>query len=262
MAANDLGEESPAQRTEAVERLLNADPFPALRAKWGVVPAGMDRSSTADLLALSDHDLLQAWTRNREFATTGEEFSVRGWYHAMYKDVFRGKSVLDVGSGLAIDGITFAQNGARMTFCDLVPSNLALLERLCRLLGVKTASFHYLENLGSIDALPERFDVIWCQGSLINTPFDVTRREAQALLRHLPIGGRWIELAYPEERWLREGRLPFDEWGAKTDGGAPWIEWYDVAKLERRLAPAEFEVVLAFNFHNDDFNWFDLLRTG
>ncbi|MEX2287793.1 MAG: class I SAM-dependent methyltransferase [Planctomycetaceae bacterium] len=262
MAANNLREGTEGNSARDVEQALNEDPFPALRAKWGVVPAGLSRSSTSELLTLTDQELLQVWTGKRAAATTGKEFAVRGWYHTLYKDVLRGKSVLDVGSGLGLDGITFAQHGARLTFLDLVPSNLELLERLCGLLGVENVAFHYLESLDSIAALSGRFDVIWCQGSLINTPFDVTRREAQALLKHLPIGGRWIELAYPEERWLREGRLGFDEWGAKTDGGAPWVEWYDIAKLERRLAPADFDVVLAFNFHHDDFNWFDLLRTA
>lgn len=81
------------------------------------------------------------------------------------------------------------------------------------------------------------------------------------MLRHLPVGGRWIELAYPRERWEREGRMPFSEWGKITDGeGTPWMEWYDLDRLRARLRPAEFDVVLHFNFHHDDFNWFDLIR--
>ncbi|GAG34472.1 unnamed protein product, partial [marine sediment metagenome] len=151
---------------------------------------------------------------------------------------------------------------AQMTFLDLVESNLQLLERICELLGVDNVAFQYLEGLDSIAHLPDDFDAIYCQGSLINAPFEVIHDEAQELLKHLPIGGRWIELAYPEQRWQREGRLPFDEWGDKTDGGAPWVEWYDLPKLQQRLAPAEFDVILSFNFHNDDFNWFDLVRTA
>ena len=60
-------------------------------------------------------------------------------------------------------------------------------------------------------------------------------------------------------RSVREGRMPFDRWGEKTDGGAPWMEWKDLDKLLRLLAPRQFEVVLALEFHNSDFNWFDLL---
>ncbi len=40
-------------------------------------------------------------------------------------------------------------------------------------------------------------------------------------LKHWPVGGRWIELAYPKSRWVRDGKMPFDRLGKKTDGGAP-----------------------------------------
>ena len=79
-------------------------------------------------------------------------------------------------------------------------------------------------------------------------------------MEHLPVGGRWIELAYPKARWEREGKMPFEQWGERTDGGAPWMEWYDLDKVKAMLSPAQFDVVLYSNFFNDDFNWFDLLR--
>jgi hypothetical protein len=118
-----------------------------------------------------------------------------------------------------------------------------------------------MESFDTIDQLRGEFDVIWAQGSLINAPFDVTRDEIQRLARKLRIGGRWIELAYPEVRWRREGSLPFTQWGAKTDGpGTPWVEWYDLDKLRAALAPGVFDVVLYFEFFNSDFNWFDLVK--
>ena len=103
---------------------------------------------------------------------------------------------MDVGSGFGLDGITFAEAGAELTFVDIVRENLEVLERLCGLRGVKNARFHYLEDLASLSALPRDYDVMWCQGSLINAPFEVIREEIQVLLEHLKIGGRWIELVY------------------------------------------------------------------
>lgn len=237
-------------------------PFETLRKKWHEVPAGGDgRILTGDLLRMPDAELLDFWTRRRTESVTGTGFPVRGWYHTLYSDIFRGKRVMDVGSGMGIDGLTFAQAGAKMTFVDIVESNLAVLKRLCGLLGVSDARFCYMKDLSSLAELPADYDVIWAQGSLINAPFDHTRTEIQELLRHLPVGGRWIELAYPKARWEREGRLPFEKWGEKTDGvGTPWVEWYDLEKLSAALAPAKFETVLYLNFHNDDFNWFDLVR--
>lgn len=235
----------------------------ALRQKWRTVPAATDqRVTTIDLARLTDNDLCAFWHREVERATTGDAYPIRGWYHDLYKPILAGKRVLDVGAGMGIDALTFAQHGADVTMLDIVPENVDHTARLARLLGLSDhARSFFMEDLSSLAVLADDFDFIWCQGSLINAPFDFVRAEVQALLNHLPVGGRWIELAYPKERWIREGSPPFEEWGTKTDGeGTPWVEWYDLGKLQEALAPANFDVVMAFNFHNDDFNWFDLIR--
>ena len=248
---------TPAQSDESKDDAV----FDLLRTKWSTVPAGLDdRRSSSDLLALPDGELKELWLRVHREATTGDGFTVRGWYQTLYRDVLRDKSVLDVGSGMGIDGVEFARHGARVTFVDIVESNLQVLKRLCQMFGAPDVRFVHLQNLASLDALPE-FDVIWCQGSMINAPFDFSARESAAIVRHLKPGGRWIELAYPRERWERDGRPAFSVWGTMTDGeGTPWMEWYDLDRLLKRLAPATFAPILALNFHNDDFNWFDLVR--
>ncbi len=246
-----------------MERVFGDDPLSVLRRKWSVVPSGTGRVSTNELMALPDGELLDTWDRLRAEATTGAAHRVRGWYHLLYKDVLRDRTVVDFGCGLGIDGVSFAENGARVIFVDIVEDNLALVRRLCRARKVVNVDFLYLEDIASIGSLPRPVDVFWCQGSMINVPFDFARREARAMLEHLPTGGRWIELAYPEARWEREGRLPFHLWGERTDGpGTPWVEWYDVDRLRRRLRPAKFDVVLDLEFSDGDFVWFDLMRVG
>jgi len=239
-------------------------PCETLRRKWGTVPAGGGtRQRTQDMLALDDRELIATWEAIRAHDTTGPLYSHRGWYHDLYRDVLRGKRVADIGSGMGLDGVTFAQAGARMTFVDLVPHNLKLIERLCGLLGVGSAEFHLLDDLGSLKHLRGPLDVIWAQGSLHHAPRHIIRDEAQMLLERLPVGGRWIQLAYPRQRWEREGRLPFAQWGQVTDGpGTPWAEWYDVEKLIDVLSPARFEVVLNLDIRHGEFVWFDLVRRG
>jgi SAM-dependent methyltransferase len=236
--------------------------FDRLRRKWSTVPAGLsDRRGTSEILALADADLKAFWMDAHRQATTGTGFPVRGWYQTLYRDVLRGKKVLEIGSGMGIDGIEFARNGARITFVDIVQDNLAVMERLCRIFGAEDAQFVYLHGFASLDALPHDYDIVWCQGSQINVPFEFARRECAAILPHLKPGGRWIELAYPRERWVRDGSPPFRLWGNMTDGeGTPWVEWYDLQRLLARLDAARFEPVLALNFHHDDFNWFDLVK--
>ncbi|KKM20086.1 hypothetical protein LCGC14_1649090 [marine sediment metagenome] len=236
-------------------------PFDVLRQKWHEVPAGdIGRLKTSDIIDLPDNELLALWEQKRVSATTGDYFNVRGWYHLIYKDILRAKKVIDIGSGFGIDGITFAQNGAEITFVDIVDLNLEILKRLCYLLKLDNVNFFHLTNLKSFKSLPTDYKVIWAQGSLITAPFDIIRKEAKELLEHLPVGGRWIELAYPKERWERDGKMPFDQWGEKTDGGAPWIEWYDLDKIMSRFDPVKFDTLLHFNFYYDNFNWFDLVR--
>jgi SAM-dependent methyltransferase len=236
------------------------DPFETLRQKWHEVPTGGERRSTVELMSLPDAELLDLWLHCRQQATTGLLYHSRGWYHDMYKRAFRGRRLADVGSGFGYEGVTFAQEGATVTFVDVAESNLAVVRRVCQLLQLsERTSFVHLKNLDSLAALTSEYDVMWCNGSLHHAPFDIARAEAQELLRHLRSGGRWIQLAYPRGRWEREGSLPFSEWGQRTDGEAtPWAEWYDLDKVLALLEPHAFNVVAAFEFHSGDFVWFDL----
>ncbi len=232
--------------------------FDLLRSKWNEVPfTAQDRVTTSQLEHLDDDELLARWTRG---FNERARYSEGGWAHHLYRDAFRGKKVLDVGSGLGFDSIYFAEHGARVTFVDIVQSNLRTVERLCKIKGLNEVASCYLEDLRSIAPLPNDFDFIYAQGSLINAPLEVTRLEVAALLEHLPVGGRIVMLGYPRIRWERDGRLPHTEWGRVTDGGAPWMEWLDLDKVMWLLQPARFEVILYFETHNSDFNWFDLVR--
>jgi hypothetical protein len=234
-----------------------------LRKKWGEVPfKRTERAHSSDLSKLSDEELLAAWTKALDDQAVGANYDVRGWFHTLYRDQFRGKKVMDVGSGMGYDGLTFARAGAHVTFVDIVKDNLAIVQRMASIFKLTNCRFHYLEDFQSLSALDRDYDFIWACGSLINAPYEFTKAECALLIEHLKVGGRWIELAYPKVRWEREGCLPFERWGEKTDGGAPWMEWKDLTKVRSLLEPAQFNVVLSFDFHNSDFNWFDLERVA
>lgn len=239
-------------------------PYETLRTRWGAVPTNnKEYLSTKKLLELSDKALFEKWEKSREAITTASEFTHRGWYHALYADGMRGKKVIDIGSGFGVDSITFAQHGAKVTFVDLVEANLNVLERLCKIMGLKDVQFIPFKDLDSLKPLDADYDVIMAMGSLHHAPIDVLKPEYQELIKHLKIGGRWLQLAYPKSRWIREGCLPFDKWGAITDPpGAPWAEWYDVPKLLKMFDPAKLEVVLYQEIFEGYFNWFDLLYRG
>ena len=235
--------------------------FDGLREKWREVPQPGGRVFSDRLLSLPPAALLEEWQRHFTYYL---QFVPARWHQILYREFMRDKTVLEIGSGLGFDGVLRLQEGAvkEWTFCDIVDGNLKIIERVCRELGVR-ANFVFIDDEFKCFTELGMFDVIWAKGSLINVPFDFARAECMHILPHLKPQGRWIELCYPRERWIREGRLPFSEWGKVTDGErTPWMEWYDLAKLQRRLFPAPLQVVLDFNFHNDAFNWFDLLLAG
>jgi protein-L-isoaspartate O-methyltransferase len=239
-------------------------PYETLRKRWVAVPSGDNAfEKTTNLMQLSDGALLAFWEKARKEITTGPEFAHRGWYHTLYADFMHGKKVMDVGSGLGVDPITFAQHGAKVTFVDLVETNLKVLERLCRIMGLKDVQFVLLNDLDSLRPLDTDYNVIMAMGSMHHAPADILEPEYKELLRHLEVGGHWLQLAYPKARWIRDKRPRFAHWGLSTDGpGTPWAEWYDVEKLLGMFTPAKFDVVLYQEFHNSDFNWFDLLYRG
>jgi SAM-dependent methyltransferase len=229
------------------------------REKWREVPGGDDtdeRRFSSDLLSLADADLLDLW----QAQATSRANGVIGWIGPLYRDFFKGRRVLELGSGMGLDGMRFASQGADWTFADIAADNLEVLRRVAGLKGVK-AAFHLIGDDLSFDRLG-RFDAVLACGSLHHVPFDVARIECASALTHLQPGGRWIELVYPRERWLKAGSPSFDQWGKMTDGDrTPWAEWYDGDKLCRRLAPARFRTILDFNFADDHYKWLDLEAT-
>src|SRR5262249_30174450 len=65
--------------------------FDLLRQKWGTVPGGLaERIDSDALLGLTDRELRDYWEGVWAQTSTGAGFPVRGWYHALYADVFAG----------------------------------------------------------------------------------------------------------------------------------------------------------------------------
>ncbi len=230
------------------------------REKWREAPRGSDtdgRIFSTDLLAMPDDAFLAAWQEMAVRRYTGEI----GWLGPLYFDAFRGRQVAELGSGLGFDGIRFVEQGASWTFCDIVPDNLAVIRRIAALKGLgDRVRLHLIGDDLSFADLPRDYDAIWVFGSIHHVPFEIARREALDLLGHLKPGGRWMELVYPRERWLREGTPPFDQWGKLTDGErTPWAEWHDIEKVRRRLLPAPMRTVLDFEFCSHNYRWFDMV---
>lgn len=235
------------------------DPLERLRLKWGTVPGGNDRrASSSDFLRLDDQSLLEAWERAHRHDTLGEGFGIRGWFHETYRSYMPGKRILDVGCGMAISTLDFALMGAKVTFTDIVEENVLLVERLCKLKEV-SAEFLYIDKFEDFDTLEKDYDCATAIGSLINAPLAVIKREISYIAPRIKPGGRFLHFAYPRSRWEREGSPLLEIWGEMTDGpGTPWMEWHDKRKIVEMFHPREIRVIFDCEWHNSDFNWFDI----
>ena len=240
-------------------------PYETLRKKWVEVPDYVDRCP-------EDYPIDRAFGRctarrmgdgsKGHHDRSSNLRTVVGITHSMRTACAARKSWMSAAASVstASPSRSTAQN---LTFVDLVETNLKVLERLCKIMGLKDVQFVHLKDLDSLKPLDTDYDVIMAMGSMHHAPMDILKPEYQELLRHLKVGGRWLQLAYPKSRWIRDGRPRFAHWGVVTDGeGTPWAEWLDLEKLLGMLAPAKFDVVLYQEFHNHDFNWFDLLYRG
>jgi len=118
-----------------------------------------------------------------------------------------------------------------------------------------------MENLENLPGAP--FDAITAFGSMHHMPHEIQQKELARIIRQLKVGGSWLQLAYPVNRW-HPGGGNFEKFGRDTDGAAtPWAEWYEPGKLLKVL---EFggEVKMKVNwcgiYNHNEFSWFELTR--
>ncbi len=234
----------------------------ALCNKWKEIPGRrLGRIFSSDCLAFNDKELLEFWEGCSEETTIPE---VRGWFQGVYQYQVSGKRLLDIGSGLGIDGIFFAEQGAHVTFSDIISENLELVKRICRLKQIK-ADFYLIDKFDHFD-FDKEFDLIMAIGSLHHAPFDFVQREVAALLPHLIVGGRFMMLSYPKERF-DQYQKDFDvmdqaDFGKITDGErTPWAEWYGADRIRGLFGPTcHLNWWRNFGKSQNDFNWFELTK--
>lgn len=229
--------------------------FEVSAAKWAELPTtALARATASELLSMSDAEIRAFWARLQDPAV-----NPRFPYQQLYEPHLRGKRVLEIGSGVGVDALFFSQRGAEWHCVDVVEDNLTLVERVFMAFDLPRPGTTLMRELSDLRAAPYDVDAVLCSGSMLHAPFSFAQEETHAIAEHLRPGGRWLELAYPRSRWIREGRPSFSAWGAMTDGaGTPWAEWYDVDKIAERFAPTEASINIAFDFAGGSFNWFDL----
>jgi SAM-dependent methyltransferase len=185
----------------------------------------------------------------------------RGWEYDKYSQTFYGRSVLEIGSGLGYDGVTYAKSAHKWTFCDIIPANLKLVQRITDLLEVINVNFQLIENVVNHD-YGEMFDGFYAHGVLHHVPFEVARQEVINIDKFLKKGAAIVMLMYPYERWEMCGKPPFEEFGCMTDGeGTPWAEYYDEEKIQLLFGPNyQLDSCIKWGHQNAEFVNFELTK--
>src|SRR5437879_1070534 len=117
-------------------------------------------------------DLSQQKDRRRYFEEISRKrFQRRDWHVPLVArfDSFRGKDVLEIGCGIATDGLEFARNGANYIGVDLTPQSIELAKERFGLFGVpgKFEVANAEERLPFPDAT---FDHIYSFGVIHHSP--------------------------------------------------------------------------------------------
>ena len=150
---------------------------------------------------------------------------------AMEFDKHRGKSLLEIGCGLATDLLQFARGGAIVTGVDLTEQSIALATERFRQQGIPlTARVADAERLPFADG---SFDVVYSFGVLHHTPD--TRKALHEAERVLKPGGQLLMMLYHRSSvhvWLGTLLYPLLKRWAKREASSAddWIRVYDGAE--------------------------------
>ena len=198
------------------------------KIKWKTLPVGEKRKKVEELIEMSDDELIKEY--NTYITLWQKE---RGWEYESYKDLFRNKSILEIGSGLGYDGIVFSRYVKKWTFSDIVYENIMFLKRITKLFKVKNIAFEYIEDIFSHN-FPEYYEGLYAHGVLHHIPFDFAKKQIENIDRFLKPHSKIVCLMYPKERWEYYGCPKFVDFGKITDGeNTPWAEWYDKEKIQK-----------------------------
>jgi ubiquinone/menaquinone biosynthesis C-methylase UbiE len=111
---------------------------------------------------------------------------------------YEGKAILEVGCGVGIDLLRFAQGGAQVTGVDLSPVAIQLARQ--NFAHNQLAGEFCLMNGEALDFEDNSFDMVYAHGVLQYTA-DASKMAAE-IYRVLKVGGQAIMMVYNKYSWL------------------------------------------------------------
>ena len=143
--------------------------------------------------------------------------------------VYKGKRLLEVGCGVGLDLVRFAQHGAIVTGVDLAEASIKLAKKNFAFHGV-TGDLQIMDG-EHLDFNDESFDVAYAHGVLQYTAD--AKRMIQEIIRILKPGGEAILMVYNRYSWLNLLSRLFGVQLEHED--APVLRKYSIHEFRRML---------------------------
>ena len=141
-------------------------------------------------------DLSQAADRRRYFEEISQKrYQLREWHvpRVAKFEAYRGKKVVEIGCGIATDGLEFAKNGADYTGVDLTPQAIEMAKERFGLFGVP-GTFVAVNAEGRIPFADGTFDHAYSFGVIHHSPDPA--RIVREIHRVLKPGGTFTVMLY------------------------------------------------------------------
>jgi len=153
---------------------------------YGGVPV-FGTNKTSDVLHIDSDSL-------RRFVQTRHHLRPLGdvYYQELYTLPMTGWSVLELGSGVGFDSLYFAEHGATITACDVVPSNVKVTQKVLEPYEAKVVLLNTYDDILQLGT----FDMIYSHGCLHHIPDDTVSGVVSILCSVLKPGGIALVLVY------------------------------------------------------------------
>jgi len=165
--------------------------------------------------------------------------------------LWRGKRVLEIGSGIGSDAVEFARHGAEYVGIDLSAESVAMSQQRFELFGL-TGEFHVMDGADTESvATLGKFDLVYSCGVLHHYP------EMGTCLNNirdaLVPNGEFRMLVYAKNSWkyamIQKGLDQFE-----AQAGCPYARAYTKEEIYQLLNSRELEVLRIRQDHNFMYN--------
>lgn len=200
--------------------------------RWNILPAGKHRVNIRHLLKLNSFF----------FKVVYNYFSIkwkseRAWEHERYSILFKGRKVLEVGSGLGFDSLNYTKSTCSYTHAELNTEQLEILKKVHAVFKTSSTINFELLDKPFTHVFKNKFNAFYAHGVLHHIPFEDAKKEFENIDKYLEVNSIVVLLMYPKARWIDAGSPPFESFGNSTDGGCPWAEYYDEDKILKLVGP-------------------------